>query len=386
MKRKKFMLAITLLFLLSILLAGCSETAGAVPETTEGQSVEPSVDEEEVTPEAEEALVDSQTCQAIKLPDSFTLKEPQDIVVGYVKRFEWKPQQTADFQQACNELSIQCVYGDDIFQLIDQGVSAIVQDADYISVEGITGDIDRAWQSGVPVFVLNAAPSGMVHAYTIAIDYNQWAAISLEWMAENMDGQGEMILVYPGENPPYMEAIEEFFVKYPDIVVVEQKTGMYNAHDELQPDVVNFINTYPDLKAIWTTEQMDRVYWGLRDAGIAAEDYPLLVTGANTEGLDMWVFKVEEDPNFESIAVIDPSGVAYDAVYAAYYLLSGYSINDAALGGENCTTLSVPIPVVTSDNLEEWWAAYESQGVSYDIWLDEFMTPEMILEQWFLEK
>ena len=385
MKRKSILVAITLLFLLSILIAGCSDTAAAVSDSEQEQSVESST-EKDVALEAEGAPVDSPNCQALEFPDSFTIKEPQDIVIGYVKRFGWKAQQSTDFQQACDELGIQCVYGDDIFQLIDQGVSAIVQDADYISVDGITSDMDSAWQSGVPVFVLNAAPSGMVHAYTIAIDYNQWAAISLEWMAENMDGQGEMILVYPGENPPYMEAIEEFFVKYPDIVVVEQKTGMYNTHDELQPDVVNFINTYPDLKAIWTTEQMDRVYWGLRDAGIAAEDYPLLVTGANTEGLDMWVFKVEEDPNFESIAVIDPSGVAYDAVYAAYYLLSGYSINDAALGGENCTTLSVPIPVVTSDNLEEWWAAYESRGISYDVWLDEFMTPDMILEQWFLEK
>lgn len=385
MNRKKFMLAITLLFLLSILLAGCSETAAAVSETPEEQSVESST-EEDVAPETEEAPVDSPTCQAIEFPDSFTLKEPQDIVIGYVKRFEWKAQQDTDFQQACNELGIQCVYGDDIPQLIDQGVSAIVQDADYISVDGIAGDMDSAWQNGIPVFVLNAVPSGMNHAYTVSIDYNQWAAISLEWMAEKMGGQGEMILVYPGEKPPYMEAIEEFFAKYPDIIAVEQKKEKYNTNDELQPDVVNFVNTYPNLKAIWTTEQMDRVYWGLENAEVVVEDYPLLVTGANTEGLDMWIHKVEEDPTFESIAVVDPAGVAYDAVYAAYYLLTGYSINDAALGGENCTTLSVPIPVVTSDNLEEWWAKYESQGVSYDVWLDEFMTPETILEQWFLEK
>lgn len=385
MNRKKFMLAITLLFLLSILLAGCSETAAAVSETPEEQSVESST-EEDVAPETEEAPVDSPTCQAIEFPDRFTLKEPQDIVIGYVKRFEWKAQQDTDFQQACNELGIQCVYGDDIPQLIDQGVSAIVQDADYISVDGIAGDMDSAWQNGIPVFVLNAVPSGMNHAYTVSIDYNQWAAISLEWMAEKMGGQGEMILVYPGEKPPYMEAIEEFFAKYPDIIAVEQKKEKYNTNDELQPDVVNFVNTYPNLKAIWTTEQMDRVYWGLENAEVVVEDYPLLVTGANTEGLDMWIHKVEEDPTFESIAVVDPAGVAYDAVYAAYYLLTGYSINDVALGGENCTTLSVPIPVVTSDNLEEWWAKYESQGVSYDVWLDEFMTPETILEQWFLEK
>ncbi len=95
---------------------------------------------------------------------------------------------------------------------------------------------------------------------------------------------------------------------------------------------------------------------------------------------------MKEDPNFESIAVVDPAGVAYDAVYAAYYLLTGYPINAAALGGKNCTTLSVPIPVVTNENLAEWWTVYEPIGVSYDIWLDELMTPEMILEQWFLEK
>jgi ABC-type sugar transport system substrate-binding protein len=144
--------------------------------------------------------VDSPTCRAIEFPDRFTLKEPQDIVIGYVKRFEWKAQQDTDFQQACNELGIQCVYGDDIPQLIDQGVSAIVQDADYISVDGIAGDMDSAWQNGIPGFCIDAVPSGMNHAYTVSIDYNQWAAISLEWMAEKMGGQGEMILVYPGRN------------------------------------------------------------------------------------------------------------------------------------------------------------------------------------------
>lgn len=385
MKRKKFMLAITFLFLLSILITGCSETAAAIPETAEEQSVESST-EEDVAPEAGEAPVDSPTCQAIEFPDSFTIKEPQDIVIGYVKRFEWKPQQTSDFQQACDELGIECVYGDDMFQLIDQGVSAIIQDADYISVDGIAGAVNSAWEKGIPVFVLNAVPSEMNHAYTVSIDYNQWAAISLEWMAEKMGGEGEMVLVYPGMNLPYMDGIEKFLAKYPDIIPVEQKTDIYNAHDDLQSDVVNFVNTYPDLKAIWTTEQINRVYWGLGDAGIAVEDYPLIVTAANTEGLDMWIHKMEEDPNFESIAVVDPAGVAYDTVYAAYYLLTGYPINDAALGGENCTTLSVPIPVITSENLEEWWAAYKPLGISYDIWLNEFMTPEMIREQWFLEK
>ena len=270
MKRKNILLAITLLFLLSILIAGCSDTAAPVSDSEQEQSVESSA-EEETAPEAEEAPVDSPTCQVIEFPDSFTLKEPQDIVIGYVKRFEWKSQQDTDFQQACDELGVQCVYGDDIPQLIDQGVSAIVQDADYISVDGIAGDMDNAWQNGIPVFVLNAVPSGMNHAYTVSIDYNQWAAISLEWMAEKMGGRGEMILVYTGEKPPYVEAIEEFFTKYPDIIAVEQKTGKYNTGEELQPDVVNFVNTYPNLKAIWTTEQMDRVYWGLENAGIAVK-------------------------------------------------------------------------------------------------------------------
>jgi len=56
------------------------------------------------------------------------------------------------------------------------------------------------------------------------------------------------------------------------------------------------------------------------------------------------------------------------------------------LGGEYGKMLPVSIPVVTSENLEEWWATVESEDIGYEVLLDECMTPETIMEQWFLEK
>ena len=66
--------------------------------------------------------------------------------------------------------------------------------------------------------------------------------------------------------------------------------------------------------------------------------------------------------------------------------MSGYEIDPSVLGGEYGKMLPVSIPVVTSENLEEWWATVESEDIGYEVLLDECMTPETIMEQWFLEK
>lgn len=289
-----------------------------------------------------------------------------------------------DFFKACEELGIQCVVGD-INQLVEQGVDAIVQNTGNNSSEGYHNDILNAREKGIPVFVLDA-DTITDGAYSIAVDQKEFAAISLEWMAEAMDGEGDFIYVHPGPNNVRSTAIEEMLAKYPGIHVVDSRIEKYDADANLQSDVVSFVNAYPNLKAIWSDSALMHVAWGLEESGIALENWPLFVCPTSKEGLDMWRHKVEKDPNFDCIAVINPPGIAYDAVYAAYYLLSGYEIDPSVLGGEYGKMLPVSIPVVTSANLEEWWATVESEDIGYEVLLDECMTPETIMEQWFLEK
>ena len=306
MKRKKLMLAITLLFLFPLLISACSNVKNV--ET-----------EEQQTSDAAEPAVVNEADQQTESAEEPALLDPQDITMGYAGDDQWKPQIKEDFFKACEELGIQCVLGD-INQLVEQGVDAIVQNTGNNSSEGYHNDILNAREKGIPVFVLDA-DTITDGAYSIAVDQKEFAAISLEWIAEAMGEEGDFIYVHPGPNNVRSDAIEEMLAKYPGIHVVDSRIEKYDADANLQSDVVSFVNAYPNLKALWSDSALMRVAGGLEESGIALENWPLFVCPASKEGLDMWRHKMEKDPNFDCIAVINPPGIAYDAVYAAYYLI-----------------------------------------------------------------
>ena len=83
------------------------------------------------------------------------------------------------------------------------------------------------------------------------------------------------------------------------------------------------------------------------------------------------------------IAVSNPPGIAYDAVYAAYYLVTGAQLNEAALSGEYGHSLYVDSPVVTNDTLQNWIEKINYEDPKYIV--DELMSPEEIKEKWFLQ-
>jgi len=358
-----------------MLFSACSETSNTKNTGAEDQ---------QTSDAAEPAVVNEADQEAESAEEPSLLDSTKDITIGYGGDNQYELQRKADFLKACDELGIQCVVGD-INQLIDQGVDAIVYDTRDNSAEGLHNDVLNAREKGIPFFILDADTS-TDGAYSIAVDQKEFAAISLDWIAEAMGGEGDFIYVHPGQNNVRSSAIEEMLAKYPGIHVVDSRIEKYDANANLRSDVVNFVNTYPNLKAIWSDSDLKQVAWGLEDSEIASEDWPLFVCPASKEGIDVWIHKADADPNFDCIAVINPPGIAYDAVYAAYYLLNGYEIDASVLGGENEKMLPVSIPVVTSENLEEWWATVESEDIGNDVLLDELMTPEMIREQWFLEK
>lgn len=381
MKNSTFSI-LTILLILGFMVSGCANTADTQNDTVQDS---PS----EVAESAQNADSSSDTQSA---DDPFaSLPNPVDaseLIFGYSGDDPYSTQRRDNFQEACNELGIQCVVGE-VDQLIEQGVDAIIINSDCGtsecgSVVGAHNAILTARDSEIPVFILDTTTI-TDGAFSISIDHTQWAEISLEWMIEKMGGAGDFIYINPGPANDQTIAIEETLGKYPGINVVDYKIDKYNAHDQLQADVESFIANYPDLKAIWTDVEMMRVVWGLGDLQLEPEDFPLVVCDASKEGLDFWKNNKERNPNFDCIAVVNPPGIAYDAVYAAFYLLNGCQIDTAVLGGMFEKTLPVAIPVVTDENMQEWWATVEGEDIEWNTKLDQRMTPLEIREAWFLD-
>lgn len=306
--------------------------------------------------------------------------DPNIILIGYAGDDQWQQQRKADFKKACDELGIQCVYGD-IPELIEQGVDAIVQNSNNIVVRGLHQDILNARDKGIPVFLLDAEviTDG---AYSITVDPKKWASISLEWMFEQIGRKGDFAYFDFQPQNGHTAVIEDLLKENPDIRVVAIGDAKID-QNKIKPEVGEILQANPDLKAIWANEKMSDIIFGVVDSGISPDKLPLMTCEATKEGLFIWKDRLKDFPGMRCIAVSNPPGIAYDAVYAAYYLVTGAQLNEAALSGEYGHSLYVDSPVVTNDTLQNWIEKINYEDPKYIV--DELMSPEEIKEKWFLQ-
>lgn len=303
-----------------------------------------------------------------------------EIVIGYAGDDQNQWQRKGDFQKACNELGITCVYGT-LPELIAQEVSAVVQNSNNVVVNGLHDDILLARDKGIPVFLLDAE-SGTDGAYSITIDHSQWAADSFSWVIEKMGKEGQIGYFDLDPFNRYSDVIEGILKKYPGIIVADKRDGEYDT-SKIKPEFsLDFVNKFPELKGLWTSYDNTQAIWGLEENGIPYEKWPVVVCEATLDGLITWERVLKNNPGFECIAIANPPGIAYDAVYAAYYLVNGAQIDPTALSGEFGHTLLVDAPVIDAENFQEWLDKAESEQMHF---IDQLMTPEEIMEKWFLE-
>ncbi|MGB4137107.1 MAG: substrate-binding domain-containing protein [Microbacterium sp.] len=122
--------------------------------------------------------------------------------------------------------------------------------------EGIAGQVKAAADQGIPVVLCSGilpASSGAVS--TVTRQYDLLGSAYAEWIAQQLDGKGEVAILSGLAGVPTAEyqkaAAKRTFEKYPDIkIVTEQFT-------EWSPTVAktvaqNLIATYPNLKGIWS--------------------------------------------------------------------------------------------------------------------------------------
>jgi ABC-type sugar transport system substrate-binding protein len=300
-----------------------------------------------------------------------------EIVIGYAEDEAHQSQRSANFQQACSELGIQCIFGT-LPELTQQGVSAIVQNANELIVQEYQQDILNARDRGIPVFLLDV-DSSIDGVYSISVDHDRWIYTSLKWLLDTMGGKGQF--AYFDLNPyhRYSDMIEKVLSEYPEVTVVEKRDGKYNA-DKIKPEFSDFVRHYPDLKGVWTSYNNFHTIMGMEENGIPYETWPHFVCDDSLDCLLKWDYLISVNPEFQTIALGNPPGIAYDAVYAAYYLVTGAEIDAAALSGPYGNSLYVDFPSVNNDNLLEW---IEIMTKNHYDQLDQLMTPEEIREKWF---
>lgn len=368
MKKIKLISMIMVLIMAIVVLAGCAPAAPAPAEAP--AAAEPAA-EEPVAEEPAQKLV-------------FGLSNPW---IGS----EWRSQMLANFQQACDELGIEYVveHADtdvpgqiaQINNLIAKGVDAIlINPGDIAALKPV---MDEATAQGIVVIIIDAEIPGEDHV-NVVINQKEWAAISARWLVEKLGGEGDIVTIegYLGHpaNEFRMEGVAEVLAANPGIKLVGEDTGQWDPATA-QKVAASFIAANPGLDGIWTQDGMaEGTLLAVEASGLPYEEWPQVVCEARGSGLRSWKRVLDEHPDFECIAVINPPGCAYDAVYVAHNIIQGKEIDKSKLEGQFGNTLYKPLTVIDKDNLDEWLVVLEGKADGYT--LDKFMTQEEI-NSWF---
>jgi len=255
-----------------------------------------------------------------------------------------------------------------IQNLINRGVDAIIVNPN--SQDGLNSVLEEAVDAGIVVIAVDQEVSAE-GVYNVVIDQKEWAMISARWLAEELGGEGDILLIeglvgHPA-NEARMEGVEEVLAEYPDINVVGRDSGGWDQATGQQV-TSDLLASVPDVDGIWTQDGMAT---GVLNAVMTAnpDEWPVVTGEARASYLQLWQeVRQNENPDFTTIGVVNPPGVGASGLRVAVEILQGGTVDESQLAGPFGNSLYVPIPFqVDESNFEEMIAEYGDEPASYTL-------------------
>jgi ribose transport system substrate-binding protein len=271
----------------------------------------------------------------------------------------------------------------DVAGQIQQLQNLMAKDVDAIlvnpgDVNGLNATLLEALNKGIIVISVDQELN-VPGVYNVGIDQKAWAMTSAEWLAEKLEGKGEVVQIegFPGHpaNVARMNGVAEVFAKYPDIKVLATDTGKWDEATGQQV-MSNFLAAYPNMTGYWT---QDGMAIGALQAVMAANPavWPQGVGEGRCQYLKLWQEALTMNPDFDSIAVANHPGVSPTGLRIAYNMLMGKKVDESKLGGANGLSFVLPVAaVITSENLDEGLAMCEGKPDAF--LLDDILTDEEV--------
>jgi ribose transport system substrate-binding protein len=258
--------------------------------------------------------------------------------------------------------------------LMNRGVDAIIVNPNDQTALNLA--LEDAVDEGIVVISVDQEVSaqGVVN---VAIDQKAWAMQSARWLAEELGGEGRIILIegfvgHPA-NEMRMEGVMEVLAEYPGIEVLGRESGYWD-QATAQGVASDLLAAIPQLDAVWTQDGMAQGVWtAVRTAN--PSPFPIGTGEAIAGYLRLWNDIRAEHPDFSSYAVCNPPGQGASGLRVAVELLMGGEVDEAQLEGPFGNTLYVPIPChVDEANFEEMFETYGDFPDTYV--LDGIITQE----------
>ncbi len=333
------------------------------------------------------ALVDD---EADARMDELAMMDDETFTIGVSNSFvgsEWRTQMIQNIEDVVAELATMGVDIELVIESTDTDAQGQIQQIQNLINRGVDailinpGDqsalnlaLEEATEEGIVVIAVDQeiAAEGV---YNVVIDQTEWARISIRWLAEELGGEGDIVLIegfvgHPA-NEARMAGVEEVLAEYPGINVVGRESGMWDQATGQQV-MSDFLASLPNIDGVWTQDGMATgVLTAVRTAN--PDQWPVMVGEARASYIQGWSEVLETRPDFRSIGVVNPPGVGADGIRVAVEILLGGEVDEDQLEGPFGNTLYVPIPyAVTAENFDAYYAEVADLPGSYT--LDGFIT------------
>ncbi len=252
-----------------------------------------------------------------------------------------------------------------IQNLLNRGVDAIIINPNDQSALNLA--LEEAVDEGV-VVIATDQEIGAEGAYNVVIDQKEWGRRNAQWLADTLDGKGNIVIIegvvgHPA-NEARMAGVEEVLANYPDIKVVARESGQWDQATG-QRVASDMLASNPNINGIITQDGMAQ---GILTAVNAANPNPFpIMTGEAYAGyLRLWDETAKNHPGFNSVAVVNPPGIASSALRVALAMLEGGQIDEAQFAGPFGNSIYIDIPfVITQDDLQARLEEYKDRPDSY---------------------
>lgn len=305
MKRKS-MLVVTMLVLLSIVLAACGAPAPANPTTTtaQGTTKQPPF----VIGVSNVSVANSFRVQMIEEIKYFAQQNPnlvKDVII------------TDAGGDANKQIS-------DIEDLVTRKVDALL--VAPASDTALTPAVEQAIASGIPVIVFNSNMQSDKVAARALPPYHEWARLTADWLGKTMNGKGNVIALRGiaglAAEADEWAGVEEALKNYPDIKIICTEYADW-AYDKAKTAVANCLANHPEVNGVLAIG--DAMTWAaaetLKDQSYDVTKIPMIGIGGSNGFLKYW-----QANGLNAYVIADPTDIGVTAIKAAIDLLQGKSV------------------------------------------------------------
>lgn len=174
--------------------------------------------------------------------------------------------------------------------MVQAGADAII--VYPISPTALNAAVKNACDKGVKVI----AYDGVIEepcAYNVHIDQTEWGRVTAEWLAEEMGGKGNLVMItgVTGTSVDTLrnQAAREVFARYPEIEVIAEANGMWSqavARTELSR--ITATHSWEDIDGLWMQVGCYTAASMQSEAGVADADIiPCAGEGSNGHRIQM---------------------------------------------------------------------------------------------------